>query len=391
MKDQIKYLTCGNVEILPHGIVALEAKLKKNRPLRVKLGIDPTSPDLHLGHTVCLQILKRFQDLGHIPILIIGGFTAQLGDPTGRNEARPPLSEEDVKKNSETYLEQVAKILDINKIEIVNNNAWLRDMKLAEILKLMSLNTVNQIIAKEAFGERLDKGFPLYMHEILYPILQAYDSVQVKADIEIGGQDQRFNVLAGREMQKHFGQEEQIVMLAPLLIGLDGKKKMSKSFGNYIGVFEAANEMYGKTMSLADEQMLSWYCQLLNILPENLKENQNPRDLKMQLAREIIKIYHSEEKALEAEQDFIKRFQKREIPEDIKEFSDFNEEHTLAQIMHLSGMCESIGEAKRKIKEGAVKLNNEKLLEEFKSINLKTGDILQLGKRKFIKIKKIEN
>ena len=396
INEQIKYLTTGNIEILPGGEEALVSKLKLNRPLRVKLGIDPTSPDLHLGHTVCLQLLRRFQDLGHIPVLIIGGFTAQLGDPTGRNEARPPLTPEQVETNSQTYLDQVRKILDMNKTEIVNNNDWFKNFALDKVLKLFSTVTVNQLIAKEAFGERLDKGFPLYMHEIVYPILQGYDSVEIKADIEIGGQDQRFNVLAGRDLQKYHSQDAQIVMLAPLLVGLDGKKKMSKSVGNYIGISEDPKDIYGKTMSLPDALLLDWYSLVLS-LPSNefesikkrLNEGENPRDLKMQLAREIIKLYYSEEAAQSAEQDFISKFQKREIPTEIPEFSDFDDETSLAQILFATNMTSSVSEAKRKIKEGAVKIDGEKVISlELKGSELKDDSVIQLGKRNFIKIKR---
>lgn len=396
INEQIKYLTTGNIEILPGGKEALVSKLKLNRPLRVKLGIDPTSPDLHLGHTVCLQLLRRFQDLGHTPVLIIGGFTAQLGDPTGRNEARPPLTPEQVEINSQTYLDQVRKILDMSRAEIVNNNDWFKNFALDKVLKLFSTVTVNQLIAKEAFGERLDKGFPLYMHEIVYPILQGYDSVQIKADIEIGGQDQRFNVLAGRDLQKYHSQDAQIVMLAPLLVGLDGKKKMSKSVGNYIGISEDPKDIYGKTMSLPDALLLDWYSLVLSLssnefesIKKRLDEGENPRDLKMQLAREIIKLYYSEEAAQSAEQDFISKFQKREIPTEMSEFSDFDDETSLAQILFATNMTSSVSEAKRKIKEGAVKIDGEKVISlELKGIELKDDCVIQLGKRNFIKIKR---
>ncbi len=390
---QADYLCMGGAEVLPSGKQALISKLKKaqseNRPLRVKLGIDPTGSDLHLGHTVCLQILKRFQNLGHLPVLLIGGFTAQLGDPTGRNEARPPLTEEQVKENSGTFLEQVAKVLDLSKTEVVNNADWLSGLSLSELLKLASTTTINQLIAKEAFGERLDKGFPLYLHEIFYPILQGYDSVAIKADIEIGGMDQRFNVLAGRDLQKHFGQDPQIVLLMPLLVGLDGKKKMSKTSNNYIALLDKPEEIFGKTMSLPDELLMTWFELVLPTSLERRDEvkakisnNINPRDLKMELAREIINLYYSPEAAFNAEQDFIAKFQKKEIPINIPEFK-LEPDKSLIDVLAESGLVSSKGEAKRLIAGHGVQINSQKAsLDSLVVI----GDIIQVGKRKFVKL-----
>ncbi len=392
-EEQADYLMSGGAEVLPGGRTALIEKLKKaeqeKRPLRVKLGIDPTGSDLHLGHTVCLQLLRRFQNLGHKAVLLIGGFTAQLGDPTGRNEARPPLNEEQVKENAKTFLEQVKRVIDLEKVEVVNNADWLSSLNLSEVLKLASTTTINQLIAKEAFGERIEKGFPLYLHEIFYPILQGYDSVAIKADIELGGHDQRFNVLAGRDLQKHFGQDPQIVMLMPLLVGLDGKKKMSKTSDNYIALHDVPTEMYGKTMSLPDELLLDWYKLVLPIgkeelrqVEQSLKEGVNPRDLKMQLGKKIVQLYYSETEANIAEADFIAKFQKREIPTNIPEFT-YENGKTLLDIIAEANMVSSRGEGKRLMVEGGVKVNSQKASSE---TVIKAGDIIQIGKRKFLKL-----
>ncbi|MDX1920081.1 MAG: tyrosine--tRNA ligase [Candidatus Caenarcaniphilales bacterium] len=391
--EQADYLMSGGAELLPAGKKSLKEKLVKardeKRPLRIKLGIDPTGSDLHLGHTVCLQVLRRFQNLGHQPVLLIGGFTAQLGDPTGRNEARPPLTEEEVKKNSESFLAQISKVIDLEKVEVVNNADWLKKLDLGEILKLASTTTINQLVGKEAFGERLDQGHPLYVHEIFYPILQGYDSVAIKADIEIGGTDQRFNVLAGRDLQKHFGQDPQIVLLMPLLIGLDGKKKMSKTADNYIALHDSPKEMFGKTMSLPDEQLINWWELLTDSsieetqeLKNKLKSGANPRDLKMQLARKIIEFYYTPQEALKAQEDFITKFQKKELPDEIPEFK-LKENQNIIDILFEAGLVESKGEARRLIAGQGVKVNSEKAVLE---TPLKINDVIQVGKRKFVKL-----
>jgi tyrosyl-tRNA synthetase len=392
-EEQIDYLMSGDAEVLPGGREALILKLKKaqseKRPLRIKLGIDPTGADLHLGHTVCLQVLRRFQNLGHTAVLLIGGFTAQLGDPTGRNEARPPLNESQVQENAKTFLDQARRVLDLNKVEVVNNADWLSTLSLSEVLKLASTTTINQLIAKEAFGERLEVGHPLYLHEIFYPILQGYDSVAIKADLEIGGHDQRFNVLAGRDMQKHFGQDPQIVLLMPLLVGLDGKKKMSKTAGNYIGLQDLPSEMYGKTMSLPDELLLDWYGAVLSETPAQVKQfkeqlttGANPRDLKMKLAAQIVSLYYSEADAEAAEADFVAKFQKRTIPDELPEFK-FETGKSLIDVLSEANLVASKGEAKRLIAGQGVQVNSQKATSE---TELKVGDIVQVGKRKFAKL-----
>jgi tyrosyl-tRNA synthetase len=392
IQEQVEFLTSGGVEVLPGGKSHLVELLKKaeqeKRPLRVKLGIDPTGADLHLGHTVCLNLLRKFQRLGHLPVLLIGGFTAQLGDPTGRNEARPPLTADEVGENARTFLEQTQSVLDLSKTEVVNNSDWLTPLKLAEIIKLASSTTINQLIGKEAFGERIESGHPLYLHEIFYPILQGYDSVAIKADIEIGGKDQRFNVLSGRDLQKLFNQPPQLIMLLPLLVGLDGKKKMSKTSDNYIAVKDTPEDMFGKTMSLPDELMIEWFelctdfttARILQI-KEELSQGVNPRDIKMLLASTITEQFYGKEAAEKAKESFVTKFQKREIPEIIEEFKYL--EQNILDLMLEAGLVPSKSEARRLITGQGVKINSEKATLESE---LKAGDILQVGKRKFVKL-----
>jgi tyrosyl-tRNA synthetase len=394
-----KFIVSGEVQYLPGSFTELEKLLieakNENKKLRVKLGIDPTSTDLHLGHTVCLHYLRRFQELGHTPVLIIGGFTAMVGDPSGRNEARPPLTYEQVQSNAKTYLSQVSKILDTSpsKFEVVNNYDWLGKLSSSEILKLAHLVTINQLIGKEAFGNRIDKGEPLYLHEVLYPILQGYDSVAVKADIELGGIDQTYNVLFGRHMQKHFKQKEQLAIFLPLLIGLDGSKKMSKSFGNYIALNDSPGEVFGKSMSIPDELIIHYFKlvsdlkaeQIFNC-EEELKAGRNPRDIKMDLAYNLVKQLHSKEAADEAKEGFIKQFQKSEIPDDIDEYK-LIESIKVTDLMLNANLVPSKGEAKRLIDGGGVKLQSVKVDDpNFLITSDHKNAVLQIGKRKFVKI-----
>lgn len=394
----LNQLLSGVVEIKPGGSEALERLLreahKEGRQLRVKLGIDPTSTDLHLGHMVCIQKLKQFQDAGHLPVLIIGGYTAQVGDPSGRNEARPPLSADDVQKNAQTYLDQVGKVLDLSKAELVNNADWFNKFSMADFLKLASRVTVNQMVAKEAFGTRIEKGLPLYMHETVYPLLQGYDSVEVKADIELGGTDQTFNLLVGRDLQKAHEQNQQLAMTMPLLIGLDGSKKMSKTSGNFIALNDPSNEMFGKTMSIPDELIPDYYSLAamaskseVNEIKSKLdKADINPRDLKVELAKKIIEIYYSRDEAQKAEENFINQFKKNLIPDDIPEYK-LNEPIQLKKIMLDCSMAESAGEAKRLVKNGGVKLDGQKLDDANQEIELQGEEqVLQVGKRKFVRL-----
>ena len=380
----------------------LKSAKKENKKLRVKLGIDPTNPDLHLGHTVCLQALKKFQKYGHLPILIIGGFTATVGDPSGRNETRPPLTYEQVKQNAKTYLDQVNKILDIKNIEIHNNYDWFKDISLAELLKLAHIVTINQLIAKEAFGKRIDEGNPLYLHELLYPILQGYDSYKIKADIEIGGVDQTFNVLFGRNVQKFYSQPEQLSVFYPLLIGLDGRKKMSKSFGNYIALNDTSDQIYGKTMSIPDELIINYFSLVTDLSVEQissyklqlerdksgkkLDSDKSAKDLKMELGRKLVEQIYNKDKSLQAENNFIKQFKENKIPDEIDNYK-LQGDLKITDLMLQSKIVPSKAEAKRLIEGGCVKLESLKINDPNFIITEKhKNSILQVGKRRFIKI-----
>ncbi len=392
----VELLASGVVDLKPGGLSALKEllELAKNekRQLRVKLGIDPTSSDLHLGHMVCIQKLKQFQDAGHLPVLIIGSYTAQIGDPSGRNEARPALSGDDVKRHAQTYLEQVARVLDLSKVEVVNNADWFDKFSMSDYVRLASRATVNQMIAKDAFGKRLDQGLPVYMHETLYPLLQGYDSYEVRADIELGGTDQLFNLMVGRDIQKAYGMKPQLALTMPLLIGLDGVKKMSKTSQNYIALSDSAQDIFGKTMSIPDELILDYFTLAARGTPaeveaikQRLAGGENPRHIKDELAQKIVSIYYSETEAKTASENFTKLFKQKEIPDDIPEFKLNGASRQLADVLVAAGLCESKGEAKRLIQGGGVKLDGEKLSDPTQELNT-AGAVLQAGKRKFVKL-----
>ncbi len=401
-----------SAEIRPGAAKALEQLLAKakqeKRQLRVKLGIDPTSSDLHLGHMVCIQVLKQFQAAGHLPVLIIGGYTAQVGDPSGRNEARPPLSREDVTKHAKTYLDQVARVLDLSKAEVHNNADWFEKFSMTDIVKLAAKVTINQMLAKDAFGNRLDEGHPLYMHEIFYPVLQGYDSVQIKADIELGGNDQIFNLMVGRDLQKVYGQEPQIAITMPLLIGLDGQKKMSKTSGNYIGLTDSPAEIFAKIMSISDEMIPHYYelaasasaAKLAEVKAALADAKVNPRDIKAALGKTIVEIYYSASDAESAEQQFTAQFKQNIIPDDIPEISlsqlatklataggGSSEGCELAQLMVEAGLSPSRAESKRLVAGGGVKLDGAKIEDPFIMLsNTDANKVLQIGKRKFVRL-----
>lgn len=366
-------------------------KLKENRPLRIKLGADPTAPDIHLGHTVVLNKLRQFQNLGHEVMFLIGDFTATVGDPSGKNTTRPPLSREDVLKNAETYKEQIFKILDPQKTKIVFNSEWLGELGTVGMIRLASNYTVARMLERDDFKKRFTNQQPIAIHEFVYPLLQGYDSVHLQADVELGGTDQTFNLLIGRELQKSAGQKPQVAMTLPLLVGLDGEKKMSKSLGNYIGVTEAPNEMFGKIMSISDELMWDWY-NLLSFRPlveiEQLKtevaSGKNPRDVKILLAKEIIARFHDEAAATAAEQEFINRFQKGAMPDEMPEFT-FEGELGLATLLKEAGLVTSTSEAIRAAQQGGVKINGEKV-DDVKRNAEKGTAVYQVGKRKFARI-----
>ncbi|UXN33987.1 tyrosine--tRNA ligase [Avibacterium paragallinarum] len=366
-------------------------KLKENRPLRIKLGADPTAPDIHLGHTVVLNKLRQFQNFGHHVMFLIGDFTATVGDPSGKNATRPPLSREDVLRNAETYKEQIYKILDPEKTEIVFNSDWLGELGTVGMIRLASNYTVARMLERDDFKKRFTNNQPIAIHEFIYPLLQGYDSVHLKADVELGGTDQTFNLLIGRELQKSDGQKPQVAITLPLLVGLDGEKKMSKSLGNYIGVTETPNEMFGKIMSISDELMWDWY-DLLSFRPlseiaqfkQEVAEGRNPRDIKVLLAKEITARFHSEAEADAAEQAFINRFQKGAIPDEMPEFT-FEGEIGLANLLKETGLVSSTSEAIRMVNQGGVKIDGEKV-ENAKAIIYASTAVYQVGKRKFARV-----
>ena len=373
----------------------LIAKLKEGRPLRIKLGMDPTAPDIHLGHTVILNKLRTFQDLGHEVILLIGDFTALVGDPSGKNATRPPLSEEAIKENAKTYAEQAFKILDPAKTRIEYNSSWLKELGATGMIKLAAKQTVARMLERDDFKKRYAGGQSIAIHEFLYPLLQGYDSVALKADVELGGTDQKFNLLMGRELQKDAGMPTQCVLMMPLLVGLDGVKKMSKSAGNYIGVHDAPSEMFGKIMSISDELMWSYY-ELLSFRPlveiEGFKAgvadgSLNPRDVKIWLAKEIIARYHDEASAEAAHNDFTQRFSKNAIPDEMPEVtvSAGAEGIAVGNLLKEAGLVDTTSEALRMIKQNAVKRDGE-VVNDGKLVVTAGTAVWQVGKRKFARV-----
>ena len=379
----------GVEELIPED--ELIAKLKEGRPLRIKLGADPTAPDIHLGHTVIFNKLRAFQELGHEVTFLIGDFTAMVGDPSGKNSTRPPLSREDVLKNAETYKEQVFKILDPAKTQIRFNSEWLSELGAEGMIRLASNQTVARMLERDDFKKRYAGSQPIAIHEFMYPLLQGHDSVALESDVELGGTDQKFNLLMGRELQKAAGQKPQTVLMMPLLVGLDGVKKMSKSAHNYIGISEAPSEMFGKIMSISDDLMWSYY-ELLSFRPlEDVAElkagvdaGKNPRDVKILLAKEIIARFHSEADAEAAEQEFVNRFAKNQVPDDMPEF-EFEAGLPIANVLKEAGLVNSTSDAMRMIKQGAAKLEGEKI-EDSKFIPEAGTAVYQVGKRKFARI-----
>ncbi len=374
----------------------LVEKLKKNKPLRIKAGFDPTAPDLHLGHTVLINKLKQFQDLGHEVIFLIGDFTGMIGDPTGKSVTRPALTPEQVAANAETYKEQVFKILDPEKTKVAFNSEWMGKMSSAEMIQLTAKHTVARMLERDDFSKRYKGGKSIAIHEFLYPLVQGYDSVALKADVELGGTDQKFNLLVGRDLQKQYGQEQQVVITLPLLEGLDGVQKMSKSLGNYIGITDAPDEMFGKIMSISDELM--WrYFELLSFRPmaeinqwkEDIEAGTNPRDIKFKLAEEIIERFHNQSAANQAQQNFIARFQKGAIPDDITEIELDTGEYEgfpIAILLRQAKLVNSTSDAYRMIKQGAVKINSKKVSERNLMIEKGFEGVFQVGKRRFAKV-----
>ncbi len=373
----------------------LRDRLKTGRPQRVKAGFDPTAPDLHLGHTVLINKLRQFQDLGHHVLFLIGDFTGMIGDPTGKNVTRPPLTSEEVAKNALTYTEQVFKILDRDKTEVVFNSSWMNKMSAADTIRLAATHTVARMLERDDFSKRYKANQPIAIHEFLYPLVQGYDSVELKSDIELGGTDQKFNLLMGRELQKHFGQPPQCILTMPLLEGLDGIGKMSKSLGNYVGINEPPNDMFGKLMSISDTLM--WrYIELLSFETlesirtwrQEVAQGRNPRDIKVAFAQEIVTRFHSKVAALAALADFEARFRQGEVPENIPEISLSSDGHGLAiaQVLKQAGLTASTSEALRMIEQGGVKLDGVKLSDRALVLGKGGPFVLQVGKRKFARV-----
>ena len=366
---------------------------KENRQLVVKLGLDPSAPDIHLGHTVVLRKMKQIQDLGHKVVIIIGDFTGKIGDPTGKSKTRVALTTEQVLENAKTYQKQIFKVLDPEKTEVRFNSEWLSKLNFEDVVKLASTITVARMLEREDFKNRYQNNIPISVHEFFYPLMQGYDSVAIKADIELGGTDQRFNLLMGRSLQKEFNQESQVVIMMPIIEGLDGVNKMSKSLGNYIGVDEEAGVMYQKAMEIPDELIIKYYNLVTDVHPDvvskietELKEDlRNPRDIKMELAKEIVTLYHGEEKANLAEERFKSVFQKGQIPSDILTVEASKEDFDLAKIIVDNKLVPSKSELRRLAKQGGVKLNQEKI-EDLSQINITDEIVVQIGKKKFIKI-----
>lgn len=374
----------------------LEKSITTGKPLRVKLGIDPSGTELHLGHAVPLRKLKQFQDLGHEVFFLIGTFTGRIGDPTGKSETRKMLSEEQVMENIKTYLDQVKLILDLDKINVVYNADWLEKLNLADVLKLLSMFTVSQMISREDFAKRLSENKPVSLIEFMYPILQGYDSVELKADIELGATEQKFNLLRGRDLQKNFGQEQQICMIMPILVGLDGVEKMSKSLGNYIGVKDTANDMFGKIMSISDELMENYYTMITEIPSEEInkiKENiangsLHPMEAKKQLGAEVVKIYHGEQAAVEARDWFENVFSKRNLDVELPEVEvEYNEIGVIDLLVKETELVKTTSEARRLIEQGGFKINDEAIKDVKATVKVESGMIVRAGKKKIVKVK----
>jgi len=390
--EALALITRGVDEVLVEQ--ELKDKLSENRQLIVKAGFDPTAPDLHLGHTVLINKLRIFQELGHKVVFLIGDFTGMIGDPTGKNVTRKPLSQEDVLANAETYKEQVFKILDAEKTEVRFNSEWMNKLGAAGMIKLASRQTVARMLERDDFKKRYQGGQSIAIHEFIYPLVQGWDSVELQADIEMGGTDQRFNLLMGRELQKEEGQRPQTVITVPLLEGLDGVQKMSKSLGNYVGITDAPNDMFGKIMSVSDELMWKYFDLLsfrsheeLAELKQQVADGANPRDAKVVLAKELIARFHSEAAAQAAEQDFIQRFQKNAIPDEMPEisFTLTEDERGLANVLKEAGLVVSTSEAMRMVKQNAVRIDGEKVADARVTLPLGTA-VYQVGKRKFARI-----
>ena len=395
LEEQLKIIKKGTLDIINEEelIKKLEKSIKENKPLKIKLGLDPSAPDIHLGHTVVLRKLKQLQDLGHEIIIIIGDFTGKIGDPTGKSRMRKFLSDEEVLQNAKTYEEQVFKILDKEKTTIEFNSEWLSKLTFGDVLKLTASTTVARMLEREDFKLRFENQRPIYLNEFFYPLMQAFDSTAIEADIEFGGTDQRFNLLSGRNLQKEIGEEPQIVIMMPLIEGLDGKNKMSKTLGNYIGIYESAKSKYQKVMEIPDELIVKYYTLLTDVDDEKIKEVEaklkdesvNPRDIKMDLAREIVSLYHTEEEVEQAEERFKMIFQMGQKPKDIDTVNVSKEDFDLISTVVDKGLVSSKSEFRRLLLQGGIKINDKKITME-KDLPKEGEIVVQVGKKKFMKI-----
>jgi tyrosyl-tRNA synthetase len=397
-EQELKTISKSVEEIIP--LDELKAKLAKSarsgKPLRIKYGIDPTGYDIHIGHLVPIRKMRDFQDLGHTGVIIIGDFTAQIGDPTGRDDSRPPLTHEQIKLNSEKYMEQLFSILNPEQTEIRYQSEWFGGMGMADLLKLLGKFTLAQFMAHDTFRNRYEQGLSLGMHELMYPLLQGYDSVAIASDVELGATEQKFNILCGRDMQRYYGMEQQIAVLSPILLGTDGVNKMGKSLNNYIAVFDTPADKYGKVMSIPDSLIMNYYTYAttydsdqLAAVKQELESGVNPMILKKNLAHEIVKLYHGAKEADLAQAGFEKLFSKKEIPDQMPLYELGDEELSVVQILVNSGLCTSNGEAKRLIKGGGVSIDGEKVMTFDSVIDLSGEAVLRAGKRKFLRLKKV--
>ena len=395
LDEQFELISRGVEEIIPEQELRdkIENSIKNDKPLIVKLGCDPSRPDLHIGHSVVLRKLRHFQDLGHQAVLVIGDFTAMIGDPTGRNKTRPQLTIEDARDNAKTYLDQAGAVLNMDTLRVVYNSKWLNEMSFSDVIKLSSSTTVARMLERDDFNKRYASEVPISLHEFLYPLAQAQDSVELVSDIELGGTDQKFNLLMGRNLQKIVGQKPQCILTMPILEGTDGIEKMSKSYGNDIGISDSANDMYGKTLSIPDNIMLSWFTLAADVNKNYLDEvsqkledgSINPMGLKRELARKIVTLYHDENKAIEAENHFNKVTVSKGVPDDIDDYQ-LKEDDLLVNIIADSGLLNSKSEARRMIKQSAVKIDGETVIDIHHKITTSDSFILKVGKRKFLKV-----
>jgi tyrosyl-tRNA synthetase len=399
---QLEIIKRGAAEIIPEDelVKKLERSFKEDRPLKVKLGMDPTAPDIHLGHTVVLHKMRQLQELGHDVILILGDFTGRIGDPSGRSETRRQLTDKEILKNVATYKDQVGKILDLNRARLVYNSTWLGKLNFADVITLAAKYTVARMLERDDFERRYKEGIPIGVHEFLYPLMQGYDSVVLKADIELGGTDQKFNLMVGRDLQREFDMEPQVAITMPILEGLDGVQKMSKSLGNYIGISEPSKEIYGKAMSISDELIVRYFQLVTPVSNEEVRLIQDnltngtlhPRDAKMHLARELVAMFYGKDAAIDAEKEFVSVFQKGRLPDDLPDVQISAEETSpdgtiwLPKLLALTGLANSTSAGKRFVTQGAVKIDGGKVTDPEYRVAVNSGMIIQVGKRKFARL-----